>query len=716
MKRLFNVAVMAAMGVAAMSTEAGDSFRWNLNGTGRTERREVACAPESGTYSVRFRAALVNAKGGNFRVLADGVAFQSHGDGFYLDGSSVQQLVPGQADEINFDFSLRNRCYHDFVFVCTGGEVCLFGDGDEKRPVLRKPGAKRGFSMVAENIDLDVLGFEVAEGDMRGKWTCRNQLINGGFETLNNGYPIAWGTYNFGFGSPKEIIDLENVRARYRPDDTTAWEGKRSFYLASGCPLWECWRPRVPCVDYVFSAYVKGDCPGARVTMLAMGGYRPITQQVFSVGTGWTRLELPFRSLKGTLRVGFAKWHGNVWIDGVQLERGTKATEFVARPVPTMDLPPDPPKVMDHYYTDKTKPLPPSGAKPRMACLDPKRNSFMFDGKEFFLYGFSNPGFGDVKSYAAMMELYAKWGLNFISMGPGSFPKDPNTLRQYLDAGVRNGVKALIYISHRGEGKNLHLDPEQLAVLKSVGAHPGLCCVDILDEMYGRATPEQRQRFADEIRAATAGKVPVQFNEFDLGVISHMDYSAADIASGDFYVPGQQEISAQYYVLKQLRDEHPDQVVSYYPFASGHFTNTWLRDATPDEIIAQAYIGYSLEVFNIKWWQGVPLTQPALDAVLQAKRERDLIDPSAFLDGETVGVKCESRNDAVKFAARRMKNGVTRIIAVNIENRPNTAKWTLPSKPKSVKALIGNKPGKTSGAAIEDAFGPLERRVYDICL
>ena len=118
----------------------------------------------------------------------------------------------------------------------------------------------------------------------------------------------------------------------------------------------------------------------------------------------------------------------------------------------------------------------------------------------------------------------------------------------------------------------------------------------------------------------------------------------------------------------------------------------------------------------MKWWQGVPLTQPALDAVLQAKRERDLVDPSAFLDGDPADVRCESRNDAVKFAARRLTNGVTRVIAVNIENRPNAAKWTLPSAPKAAKALVGKGPDKVVGPTIEDAFGPLERRVYDISL
>ena len=146
---------------------------------------------------------------------------------------------------------------------------------------------------------------------------------------------------------------------------------------------------------------------------------------------------------------------------------------------------------------------------------------------------------------------------------------------------------------------------------------------------------------------------------------------------------------------------------------TGHFA-IWNRDATPAEIIAQAYNGYVLEVFNICWWYGVPLSEVACNAVAQGKRERDLIDPSAFLDGTPVAVKCASRNDAVKFSARKMKNGVTRIIALNIEERANRAKWTLLETPGQIKALIGKGPGRVSGNMIFDTFGPLERRVYDV--
>ena len=59
-------------------------------------------------------------------------------------------------------------------------------------------------------------------------------------------------------------------------------------------------------------------------------------------------------------------------------------------------------------------------------------------------------------------------------------------------------------------------------------------------------------------------------------------------------------------------------------------------------------------------------------------------------------------------------DGVTRIIALNIENRANDAEWTLPETPMEIKALIGKGPDRVADNSIYDTFGPLERRVYDV--
>ena len=54
---------------------------------------------------------------------------------------------------------------------------------------------------------------------------------------------------------------------------------------------------------------------------------------------------------------------------------------------------------------------------------------------------------------------------------------------------------------------------------------------------------------------------------------------------------------------------------------------------------------------------------------IPSNRERDLIDPSAFLDGEPADVTCENRNDAIKFAVRRSKTPSVRLNAVCTTSR-----------------------------------------------
>ena len=707
--------LLAALAAYAMVADAQDAFRWELKDTGESKTYSVKGVPEKGTYSVRLRAALMDvAKGGVMKIVADGVALESRGAGFMLSGSKENLVIPGQLDEVNFDFTLRNRCYREFVFICAEDRLTLFGEGDEKRPILKHPGGLRGFELTCENADLDVKELEFEPRDMTGVWTCRNMLINGGMEELVNGYAPYWTTGGFGFDSPAQISDLKKTRECYHIDSTVAWEGTNSMFLASKTPFYECWRTRPAGRDYVFSIYAKSDKPGSRLILEALEKYRNITNKTVELTSEWKRYEVSFNAGKAkSFRCGVRLSSGGcAWVDAAQVEVGTNATPFVARRTPQREIPPNPPKVMDFYYTDKTAPKAPSGNLPRMAKVDPKRNSFRFGDKEYFFYGFVGLRTEDTPEWRKAMDLFAAWGMNMTSSYMDIPP--PEVFRPLLDESERRGIKTRVYL--RCNTKEFKPDEKLLGNLKNLKAvidHPNLLMIDMLDETYGRISAEDKRKYLDLVRKETGNKIPLCVNECDYGVINHADYSAADVAMGDFYVIGTQHIGAQYYVLKQLRDENPDSVIGFYPMCTGHFA-IWNRDATPAEIIAQAYNGYVLEVFNICWWYGVPLSEVACNAVAQGKRERDLIDPSAFLDGTPVAVKCASRNDAVKFSARKMKDGITRIIALNIEERANDAEWTLPETPAKVKALIGKDPDCVAGNTIHDKFGPLERRVYDV--
>ena len=659
--------------------------------------------------------ALLDSIGGRLQIVADGITFVSWGDGLILSDAQEVQLVPGEMDHTNFGVSLRNRRYHELMFVCSSNEVVLVADGYEKRPVKKGTDENRGFRIVADKIDLDMKDFQVSFGDRRGTWSSRNMIVNGGFEDLCNGYPVCWTTYNFGFGRSREIANIEETRANYRIDDTVAYEGRNSMLLACNVPLWETWAARPPNLDYVFSVYAKAATPDAKVKLMAFDGYKELGGRKFDVGMEWTRLQLPFHYATGRLRCGIEKiGDGKVWVDAAQLEKGSSVTPFVTHPVAVEEVPPNPPKVMDHYYAKLRGSRPSSGNPPRMSRVDPKRNSFRFGDKEFFAYGYSSVlDWKDWDNFLKALDRYAEWGINLNAFGPGhAHPEDPVLLRKLLDESEKRGVKTMFYLAV--DRKTFRIKESQLQALKAVADHPNILGVDMLDELGAKVPMETRQALADRIRRELGGQVPIQSNEYDLGVITRQDYSPVDIASVDLYVTPGHEVSSLYYILRQFRDDNPDQVVTYYPMAAGSFAS-WQRDPTPAEVLAQAYIAYVLEIYNLKWWQGVPLTALAQEAVTQARRERDIIDPSAFLDGMPVEIGCESRNDAVKFTARRLKNGVVRLVAINIENRPNDAEWRIPFDVRQLTIRIGDGNQRLSvGKTLREKFQPLERRVYDL--
>ena len=712
--------LLVAVVLLAVNAKGAENFRWMLHASAQTNSYVIADVPAEGAYSVHFRAALMDARGGMFKVCIDGVEYECCGCDFMLSGSRESKVVDGQPDNVNYEFRLRNRRYHDFVFISLPGEVHLFGDGDEKGLCKTKPQARREFRIVGEGVDLDVADLECRHNDMRGKWTCRNQIINGGFETLNNDYPIGFSTSNFGFGRAEFVADLEKVRSRYCIDDKIAYEGRNSMRLSCGVPFWECWRRRLSNTDYVYSLYAKAEVPGTKIRLVVAEREKsPLAERLVSVGTEWTRFYLPVKTYKGVgLRCGVSlPSGGTVWIDAMQLERGTEATPFVTRAIIPEELPPDPPKVMDHFYTDVVAPKKSSGRPPRMTKVNPARNSFVVDGKEFFMFGFMGQvgWFGDLESAKKVYDRFKEWDFNFYEWWfVGRQPADADTMAQALGELEKRGVKTLLHLPYDAGAQ--WVNTQNLALVKAVAHHPNVLGVATFDESYGVVSDETRRRVTDRLRAELGPDVPIQISDRDLGAINHMDMSAADIASFDKYPVGIAEISTLYYVLRQFRDDHPDEVVVYYPLASGHFA-MWPRDPTPAEVLAQAYIAYVLEVFNLKWFALSPLTAPVIPAMTQAKRERDLIDPSAFLDGSPWAVACRSRNDAVKFTARVL-NGRARIIAINIENRKNEAIWTLPDEPQSVRVLIGRKSDvrRGQGNVVYDGFRPLERRVYEIDL
>ena len=708
--------ILLGFGATAGLPKTSD-FSWLLARTGERRSLRVEDIPETGTYSIRLRLALTGkAENGSLSFVADGVEFINKGDGVFLRGHDEGLVNAGRMQDPGFQFSLRNRRYHDLVFIVGQDDIVFHGDGDEKRPVAKPREARRGFELVAEGVDIDVRGLEIVPHDMTKSWTYGNQLVNGGFEETVNGYPSAWSTAGFGFQDLENAVHADLYRTGYRIEDSCAFEGKHSFFLQNHTPLWECIRKRWEKTDYVFSVYARATTPKAKLKLMSALGYETITSEVFSVGTEWRRLELKFNSGHGnSLRCGMALAEGAVLVDAAQLERGTQASDFSPRPMPCEEPTENPPKVMCRYFVEQAPTRAPSGRPPRSSRVNPEHNCYRVNGRDFFAYGFyccMKIGKAELPLYCQLLDQFKSKGLNFVELAGHHWSTDPEVLRQMLNEAEARGVKTMLHVEY--DVRNRRLDPAQSAAVKAVSDHDNLIGVDLMDEAFGsgRADLAEHIRIAEAFRRELGVDLPIKFNEFDLAVLKRMDYSAAaDIASVDFYPVGNHEISCTYYLLKQLAGDNPDCLVTFNPMAAGHFMKDWPRDATPAEVVAQAYCGFVLDIFCINWWMMCPLSSATMDAVVQVKREMDLINPEKFLEGIVYPVICRSRNDAIKFSARRTGDAVT-IIAVNIENRPNTAEWEVPDAPRTAVSLFEPFVGNVDGSRIRDVFPALARRVY----
>ena len=613
---------------------------------------------------------------------------------------------------------IRNCMFHEFVVVRSPAGIRWWFDGDELKPIAFAGTPQRRFEFEVCNANVEISGFKALTGDHSDEWAPKNCIVNGGFEELHGGFPVAWTTEMFGIARTDALADLGEFRRGFRVDSSDAVEGTNSFRLGvfpgrKSALLAECWRKRLANENYVFSCYLKSpDGSPVKVVMSALEGYMPCAK-FEAVATGkWTRFELPFRTKKADqLRMAFNAF-GEVLVDAVQLERGSKATPYASRKWRNLDRPANLPKVLDGYMPEALPaPVRPSPS-PHSPRVDAKRNSYKIGFGEFFPFGFMTEWAWDgIDNYRKSLAGIAKYGFNCIEVPNRGFPKSVDEMRELLDVGEQLGVKTIFYLAY--DSKTGLPKEGPLSLLKAVRSHPGFLAVGTLDEVHGRISSEQRKTCADAIRAELGDSIPIRFNEYDKGILGRADYSACDIASLDQYTSGNHDLSYLYQLLEMLKNDNPNKAIQFYPMATGHFTADWLRDSSPAEILAQAYFGYVQEVFNMTWWTAVPLEEGVLEALAQAKRERDAINPSAFLDGKRIAVRCQSPNDGIKFTARE-NDGMITIISVNLYGESRKAMWSLPRKANKAEVLFEGRRVDVANTGFTDFYAPYERHVYRI--
>jgi hypothetical protein len=170
---------------------------------------------------------------------------------------------------------------------------------------------------------------------------CRNMVVNGGFEgpQVAPGWPRNW---NHGWdGDPAPGV-TGGPDQRWGLDDSSPYEGRFSLRMVNRekpRPLRpygysEAWQNLASGSrllaghDYVLSAYLRTDKPGFKVWVLVgwgLGEARNLTSE-------WQRYVVKVRPRndidKPFFRILCSQGDATVWIDAVQIEEGTEATEY----------------------------------------------------------------------------------------------------------------------------------------------------------------------------------------------------------------------------------------------------------------------------------------------------------------------------------------------------------------------------------------------------
>lgn len=157
----------------------------------------------------------------------------------------------------------------------------------------------------------------------RGEEADHNLMFNSSFEiTTNPDIPDGW---RGDIGVPPFGPEYWGL------DSKDPWHGEKSLRMGKAGKIARAWGGNVSLTvgqPYTFSAYLKADQPGRKATITMNGLNRPNSIEVEVTDT-WQRYELSGTAFRARTSLSIAQESdGVLWIDGVQVEENSVATEY----------------------------------------------------------------------------------------------------------------------------------------------------------------------------------------------------------------------------------------------------------------------------------------------------------------------------------------------------------------------------------------------------
>ncbi len=205
---------------------------------------------------------------------------------------------------------------------------------------------------------------------------------------------------------------------------------------------------------------------------------------------------------------------------------------------------------------------------------------------------------------------------------------------------------------------------------------------------------------------------PVYVNYTRLGIPGRYAGLPGDLLSLDDYVTNAEG--------RQVREvlRHVERMVAVaaetdrpsWMFLVGNNIQNHYREPTPGEQVAQSYGSVLTGASGLTYFYGQPVDREHWVAYRQLNHEMLSLAPVLLSAEPAPQASCSS--PAIRFATRRVGADVY-LIAVNLENRPVNARFTLPGANDSTAVVVfENKMARFEGGMLAVAFEPHQRVVY----
>ncbi|MBL4701001.1 MAG: carbohydrate binding domain-containing protein [Phycisphaeraceae bacterium] len=532
-----------------------------------------------------------------------------------------------------------------------------------------------------------------------------NLVNNSGFEACSTErLPDYWGPGHWGLQQDHWISDMDTWRAAWGIDNSVSYQGARSLRLAKLTDTAK--RAAVSTFfrvlqkqPYIFSAWLKSDQPnGQKVTFKTYTLKNTWLNKTVTVTNTWKRYEVSFTPRKTSsqtrCQIGPAS-HGVLWVDNVQVEKGTVATAYQTAPkdliITGHAVQNNEPAVADYAITPDTS--------KGVVSIDANRR-FLVDGKPFIP---TTVGWEGTPSPSVINDL-ARSGFNTLCFTANP-PQTVASLHATMDDARANGLKVILWI-----GKKV-TDAQVTQWVNGLKNHPALIAWYVYDEPGGLPTSPSwekanaRYKLVKSLDASHPAYTNILFRELKGDYLS--DILCIDYYPLTFWSPSTVSTYARKLDNIAAKAGKP----SWIWLQNSGNAYFIFREPTDAEVQCMTYLALIHGSKAIKYFAHKSLGKGLWNEMRKLTGEIRKLTPILYSLEPQPNVNTNS--PSINLVGKTY-NGKKYIIAVNDPPSSVNATIKISSSGKFATVLFESRTVNIKGNQIKDTFKPYQRHVYKI--